>query len=119
MRDFKKLQIWELGHKLTLDVYAITFKFPREEMFGLTSQLRRAVSSVPTNIAEGCGRNRNADIAHFIQIGIGSLCETEYHIILAHDLGYISKETFIDVSNRINELRMKMIKYNERVRSDK
>lgn len=119
MRDFKKLQIWELGHKLTLDVYAITFKFPREEMFGLTSQLRRAVSSVPTNIAEGCGRNSNADIAHFIQIVIGSLCETEYHIILAHDLGYISKETFINVSNRINELRMKMIKYNERVRSDK
>jgi len=119
MKDFKKLQIWELGHKLTLDVYAITFKFPREEMFGLTSQLRRAVSSVPTNIAEGCGRNSNADIAHFIQIGIGSLYETEYHIILAHDLGYISNETFIDVSNRINELRMKMIKYNERVRSDK
>ena len=120
MQDFQSLEIWKKSHSLVLSIYKITENdFPKNELFALTSQIRRSAASIPTNIAEGCGRNSNADIAHFIQIGIGSLCETEYHIILAHDLGYISNETFIDVSNRINELRMKMIKYNERVRSDK
>ena len=118
MRDFKKLQIWEMSHKLTLYIYDITASFPKSETFGLTSQLRRAVASVPTNIAEGCGRNSNTDTAHFIQIAIGSLCETEYHIILAHDLGYISYTIFSDIMLRVNELRMKMIKFNELIRSD-
>lgn len=118
MRDFKKLHIWQIAHQLTLDLYKLSVKFPREEMYCLTSQLRRAIASVPANIAEGCGHNSNADTAHFIQIAIGSLCETEYHVILAHDLGYIPDNDFHICSNQINGLRMKMIRYNEKIRSN-
>lgn len=119
MRDFKTLQIWESSHKLTLDVYELTASFPKEEVFGLTSQLRRSVASVPTNIAEGCGRNSDADTAHFIQIAIGSLCETEYHLILARDLGYIDNVSYESLSERITILRKQMIRYCEVLRLNK
>ena len=118
MRDFKNLQIWELGHRLTLDVYSLTETFPKSEMFGLTSQLRRAIASIPTNIAEGCGRRSKLDTAHFIQIAIGSLCEAEYEIILAHDLKYINDTAAQDITNRLNELRKKMIRFSESLRQN-
>ena len=119
MRDFKTLNIWELSHKLTLDVYELTASFPKEELFGLTSQLRRSVASVPTNIAEGCGRNSDVDTAHFIQIAIGSLCETEYHLILACDLGYIEKTAHERFSQVIISLRKQMISFYEYLRDHK
>lgn len=119
MRDFKTLNIWELSHKLTLDVYALTSSFPKEETFGLTSQLRRAIASVPTNIAEGCGRNSDTDTAHFIQIAIGSLCETEYHLILACDLGYIDRTAHERLSQAIISLRKQMISFHEYLRARK
>ena len=78
MRDFHKLMIWQRSHSLTLEIYKITKTFPKEEVFGLTSQIQRAVSSIPTNIAEGCGRNSNKEFAHFLQIAIGSATELEY-----------------------------------------
>ena len=119
MRDFKTLNIWELSHKLTLDVYELTASPPKEELFGLTSQLRRSVASVPTNIAEGCGRNSDVDTAHFIQIAIGSLCETEYHLILACDLGYIEKTSHERLSYTIISLRKQMISFHEYLRAHK
>ncbi len=73
MRDFTKLAIWQRSHQLTLKVYSTTKLFPEEEMFGITSQMRRSSSSVPTNIAEGCGRNSNPQLLHFLQIACGSL----------------------------------------------
>lgn len=118
MRDFKKLNIWELAHQLTLDIYNVTSTFPKEELFGLTSQIRRSAASVPTNIAEGCGRNSNADMAHFIQIAIGSLCETEYHLILAHDLTYIDNPRFDELLTKVNSLRRMTIKFVELLRKN-
>jgi four helix bundle protein len=71
VRDFGKLEVWRRGHRLTLDVYDVTSSFPREETYGLTSQMRRSCAAVPTNIAEGCGRGSNADLARFLQIALG------------------------------------------------
>ena len=92
MQDFRKLQVWEKSHNLTLRIYKLTSKFPREEIYGLTSQMRRADASIPTNIAEGCGRESAADFARFLQIASGSASETEYLILLAHDLKYFTAD---------------------------
>jgi four helix bundle protein len=89
MRDFKKYDIWQLSHELTLEVYKITSIFPKEELFGLTSQIRRAVSSIPTNISEGCGRNSDKEFNQFLNIALGSASETEYLLTLSKDLNYI------------------------------
>ena len=94
MRDFYKLTMWQRSHKLTLDIYTATNSFPKEEMFGLKSQIRRACSSIPTNIVEGCGRNSNQDFARFLYIAVGSAAETEYELLLAKDLNYISTEQY-------------------------
>ncbi|BCB25393.1 four helix bundle protein [Sulfurimicrobium lacus] len=90
MRDFRDLAVWAKAHQLTLAVYRETSNFPVAELYGLTSQMRRAVASVPANIAEGCGRNGGADFARFLQIALGSASELEYHLLLARDLGYLN-----------------------------
>ena len=103
MQDFKKLQVWEKGHELTLQIYELTSAFPRDEQYGLTSQIRRASASIPTNIAEGCGRESTADFARFLQIAMGSTNETEYLLILAHELKYMEECVFEGlISNTIS-----------------
>ena len=94
MLSFKDLVVWQRSHLLTLEIYEVTQCFPKEEIFGLTSQIRRAVSSIPTNIAEGCGRRTNAELANFLNIASGSASEVEYEILLAKEVGYISTEQF-------------------------
>ncbi|MGH2615398.1 MAG: four helix bundle protein [Thermomicrobiales bacterium] len=89
MGDFRKLQVWERAHWLTLDIYDVTRPFPKEEMFGLTSQMRRASASIPANIAEGSGRTGDTELARFLRIAMGSANELEYHLLLARDLGYL------------------------------
>ena len=89
MKDFKKQKVWQKSHRLTLDIYKATANFPREELYGLTNQLRRSCASIPANIAEGCGRNSDADFSRFLQIAMGSATELEYHLLLSHDLGII------------------------------
>ena len=108
MRDFHQLQIWQRSHKLTLAIYKATNSFPREEVYGLTSQLRRAVLSVPTNICERYGRKTDADFARFLQISVGSASEVEYELLLAHDLNYLSDEDYDKFNSEIIEIR-KMI----------
>ena len=108
MRDFHKLGIWQRSHKLALDIYKVSKAFPKEEIFGITSQIRRAASSIPTNIAEGCGRSSNKDFAHFLQISIGSASEVEYELLLAHDLEYLNDETFNKLTSETIAIR-KMI----------
>jgi four helix bundle protein len=90
VRDFRDLAVWGKAHQLTLAVYRETSTFPVAEIYGLTSQARRAAASVPANIAEGCGRNGGADFARFLQIALGSASELEYHLLLARDLGYLN-----------------------------
>ena len=91
MRDFRKLRVWEKAHELTLAIYASTTNFPREELYGLTSQIRRACISIPANIAEGCGRKGEPELGRFLHIGLGPASELEYHLLLAADLGFLSQ----------------------------
>ena len=107
MRDFKKYDIWQLGHSFTLEVYKITSSFPKEELYGLSSQIRRASSSIPTNIAEGCGRNSDKEFNQFLNIALGSACETEYILILSKDLNYIPLDISNDLEKQINTIKSK------------
>jgi four helix bundle protein len=93
MQDFRKLEVWQVAHKLALDVYRVTKAFPSDERYGLTSQLRRAASSIGANLAEGCGRGSDIDFARFVQIAMGSASEMEYHLIMACDLEYLEMTT--------------------------
>ena len=91
MQNFRGLKVWEKGHQLTMAIYKTTSKFPKDKLFGLTSQMRRAAASIPANIAEGCGRAGKPELGRFLQISMGSASELEYHLILAHDLGLMNE----------------------------
>ncbi len=108
MRDYKKYTIWSDSHYLTLEIYLITKKFPKEELFGLTSQIRRAMSSVPTNIVEGCGRGSDLDFRRFLIIAHASATEVEYLLFLSLELDYLSKETYKNLNDKIEILRKQL-----------
>jgi four helix bundle protein len=108
MRDFRQLKVWEQSHRLTLRIYEITKNFPKEELFTLTNQIRRASSSVPTNIAEGCGRGGNKEYAYFLQVATGSAFELDYHILLAHDLKYIGTDIYRELDDEIQSLKRQL-----------
>ena len=90
MKSFRDLLVWEKAHRLTLNAYVATRSFPREEMYGLTSQMRKCAGSVGANIAEGCGNRSNANLARFLGIAAGSASELEYHFLLARDLHFLA-----------------------------
>lgn len=119
MQNFKELKVWEKAHQITLNVYKASADFPKSEVYGLTSQLRRAVASIPANIAEGCGKKTQADLANFLNIALGSANETEYFLILSKDLEYLTEEQFLILSNEINEVKAMLIKLIIKVRSNK
>ena len=108
MRNFQELLVWQKSHELTLKIYQVSGSFPKEEVFGLSSQIRRSASSIPTNIAEGCGRNSNAEMKRFLVISTGSCSELEYQIMLAKDLGYLSDTLFKELPENVITIR-KMI----------
>jgi len=91
MQNFRSLKVWEKSHQFTLEIYRITKNFPKDELYGMVSQLRRSSSSIPTNIAEGCGRGTDPDFKRMLQIANGSASEADYQIMLCRDLGYIQK----------------------------
>lgn len=105
MKDFKTLKIWEYAHQLSIDIYQISKNFPKEELFGLTSQIRRAIVSIELNIAEGCGRGSDAELRRFLQIAFGSASEVECCILLIRDLDYISQEKWDNIQCRIEEIK--------------
>jgi len=105
MKDFKKLKVWEKAHSLTLTIYEASANFPREELYGLTSQIRRACVSVPTNIAEGCGRSSDTDFARFLQISIGSASEVEYLLLLGRDLDLLVHEEYEELNSMVVEIK--------------
>jgi four helix bundle protein len=105
MKDFRKLSVWTKSHKLTLEVYKLTDFFPTKEEYGLKSQLRRAVVSIPTNIAEGCGRGSDVDFKRFLQIAFGSANEVEYLILLSKDLSYISEKIYVEIISELEEIK--------------
>ena len=105
MKDFRNLKVWQKAHQLTLAVYRISANLPREELYGLTSQLRRASSSISANLAEGCGRNGDAELARFCSMAMGSASELEYHLLLAIDLKLIHPKEYADLAQRTSEVK--------------
>jgi four helix bundle protein len=105
MEDFKNLRVWAKAHELTLSVYQKTQSFPKDEMYGLTSQMRRSAASVGANIAEGCGRRSDGEMRRFLQIARGSANELEYHLLLAKDLHFLEISEFTDLEARVLEIR--------------
>jgi len=104
MSDYKKLKVWEDAHKFTVDIYNITQKFPNNEQYGLTSQIRKSASSIPTNIVEGCGQLDNGNLIRFLGISKGSAFEVEYQLLLAKDLNYITQEEHNSLTKKIGEI---------------
>ena len=102
-KGFKQLGVWQKAYHLTLDIYKLTKRFPKEETYGLVSQLQRAAVSVPANIAEGYDRNHRREYIQFLHIAKGSLAEVETYLSLALDLGYIDKELYDDIENTREE----------------
>jgi len=105
MQDFRELKVWQKAHKLTLAVYRITADFPREERYGLSSQVRRACSSIAANLAEGCGRTGNTELARFCSIAMGSASELQYHLLLARDLNLIEPAEYKPLAEGTTELK--------------
>ncbi|MDI7274802.1 MAG: four helix bundle protein [Anaerolineae bacterium] len=110
MGDYRKLRAWEAGHHLVLAVYKVSGAFPKEELYGLTSQMRRAAISIPANLAEGCGRNRDAELARFAGIALGSASELEYHLFLARELGYLPQPEYDSLMRRLADLKPMLAK---------
>jgi four helix bundle protein len=100
--DFRELKVWHKAHRLTLAVYQCSTEFPREERFGLTGQLRRCAASVAANLAEGCGRNGDAEFARFCSIALGSASELDYHLLLARGLNFIKPEQYTRLARTTN-----------------
>lgn len=105
VKDFRDLKVWQKAHQLTLVVYRITASFPREELYGLTSQLRRSCSSISANLAEGCGRNGDAELARFCSIALGSASELDYRLLLARDLKLINPKDYSELAQRTKEVK--------------
>lgn len=110
--------VWRKSHELTLSVYKATKLFPKEELYGLTSQIRRASSSIPANIAEGCGRQGNAEFARFLQIAFGSANELEYHLVLSHDLKILDSEQHQQIENQLLEVKRMLASLLTKVRNE-
>mgnify|MGYP003576407467 CR=1 FL=1 len=119
MQNYKELKVWQKAHQLTLNVYKASKDFPKDELYSLTNQLRRACTSIPANIAEGCGKNSQADLANFLNISLGSANESEYFILLSKDLEYLSVNDFEKLSDQVNEVKAMLIALIGRVRSPK
>ncbi|MCO6461892.1 MAG: four helix bundle protein [Saprospiraceae bacterium] len=106
MKNFRDLKVWEKSHLLVTEIYKKTEYFPKEEKYGLINQIRRASVSVPTNIAEGCGRGSNADFKRFLQIAFGSASEVEYLLLLSYDLSLFELEEYTNLNGMVVEVKM-------------
>lgn len=116
MQDFRQMAVWQKAHELTLAVYRVTAKFPREEQYGITSQVRRCAASVPANLAEGRCRRTDRDFARFVEIALGSASETDYHLLLSHDLGYLPPEEYANLARLTDEVRRMLIALQSRLK---
>jgi four helix bundle protein len=104
VENFKDLKVWGKAHGLTLAIYGTTRRFPKDEMYGLTSQIRRAAASIGANLAEGCGRRSDGEMRRFVQIARGSANELEYHLVLARDLGFLTVTEFREFESKTLEI---------------
>jgi four helix bundle protein len=119
VKDFRELKVWQKAHELTLAVYQLTATFPPEERYGLSSQLRRAGSSIAANLAEGCGRNGDAELARFCSIAMGSASELEYHLLLGRDLQLIKRKDYEALHQRATELKRMLTALMQKLNADR
>ncbi|MEO8724584.1 MAG: four helix bundle protein [Acidobacteriaceae bacterium] len=118
MGHFRDLEVWRHAHQLTLQVYRVTKRFPREELYGLTSQIRRATSSIELNISEGCGRKRDTELRRYLEIARGSASEVENLLLLCFDLEYLSDEEHRDLSDRLDRISRMLTSFSVKLRSE-
>jgi four helix bundle protein len=116
VKDFKELRVWAKAHEVTLNVYQITRDFPREELYGLTSQIRRSAASIGANIAEGCGRRSDGELTRFLQIARGSASELEYQLLLARDLQLLSNANHRALERELMQVQRMLTSLVQRVR---
>ena len=117
MKNFRDLIVWRKSHELVLDLYRSTNSIPQEEKYGLTSQIRRAAVSIPSNIAEGCGRSSDLDFARFLQITMGSASEVEYQLLLTHELGYLKSKDYERLNQSVGEVKKMLTSFLKTLRS--
>jgi four helix bundle protein len=117
VQDFKRLKVWSKAHQLTLCIYSISQTFPKDELFGLTSQIRRSAASIPTNIAEGCRRGGGNELGRYLHIALGSASELEYQLILARDLHYVSEKDHQLLLNDLTEIKRMLTGLFKKVRA--
>jgi len=115
---WEKLEVWKISDELALKVYQITKNFPKEEIYGITSQLRRAALSIPTNIVEGYSRKGDKELSRFINISLGSLAETKYLLYFSYRLDYLNTDEYKELRNAYNDLGKKLWKFYEAVQKD-
>jgi four helix bundle protein len=116
MHNYNNLQIWQQAMDLVEDIYILTASFPTDEKFGLVSQMNRAAVSIPSNIAEGAGRNSDKDFAHFISIAIGSLYELNTQIVLSERLGYINQTQSQELQKKLDNLQRKSVSFKSKLK---
>lgn len=119
MKDFRHLKVWDKAHRLTLEVYKASDRFPRQELFGLSSQMRRCSASIGANIAEGCGKRGNNEFQRFLQIASGSASELDYHVLLARDLGFLQEAEYRRLAVQLAELRKMVTSLLQKVERDR
>lgn len=119
MKDFRDLKVWRSAHELTLSVYRATRAFPKDELYGLTSQIRRCSSSIGANIAEGCGKRGNSEFQRFLQIASGSASELDYHLLLAFDLAFLTEQDYQCLHGTLSQLRKMLTALIQKVESDR
>jgi four helix bundle protein len=117
MRNYKDLQVWSKAHALTLELYRATRRFPAEERFGLTGQIRRASLSIGANLAEGCGRRSDGELARYVQIALGSATELSYHLLVARDLGLLEAVAYERLLAQADEVMRMLAALGDRVRT--
>lgn len=117
MHRYKELMAWKLSMEIVKDIYQMTEKFPKHEQFGLTNQIRRSAVSIPSNIAEGAGKNTNGDFGRFLAIAMGSSNELETQLIIACELGYIERKEFKATENKLSRVRNMLFKLQQRLRN--
>ncbi len=119
MKDFREIQVWQKAHQLVLDIYRIICLFPNDEKYGLISQIKRAAVSIPTNIAEGCGRNSDPDFARFLEIAYGSANEVDYLLHLSKDLSILEDRSYQTINEKLTEVKKMLASLIRKIRSDK
>ena len=119
MKDFRTLKVWEKSHTLVLAIYKVTQVFPKNELYGLTSQIQRAAVSIPTNIAEGCGKDSDAEFRRYLKIAMGSSSELEYLLMLIHDLNYLAGNQYNQLQDNLIEVRKMLNAFIQKLKANR